>query len=637
MLILAAIAVGLALFAACWWKYGFYAYNGIDLAYFNQVFWNTVHGRFFAQSIHPGLSIGEHAEFAILLLTPFYALFNDPRMLLALQVIALVVPVFIIGKLARQRLAGHGREAALAPMILAAAWLLNPAMQNMALFEFHLLPFAIAPLLMAMLAYEQGHKRRFLLWAALALLVREDVALVVVMIGLLAWLERKTLWWRIAPALLGVGWFVGAMGVIRHFSSGGGYKYGVYYAWLGSSPLQMAVNAVIHPLRLLAHVLTIANFEMALGFLMPLLLLPLLRPKRLVLLIGPLLQIILGAPGGGELITETHYAALFMPALFLAAIDGFGALPAMSRSIRGFLDRNEVRRLAFGAFILAGVYGTLMQGPLPSVAYRAATDRVGYVKAAIARDIVSQIPRDASVAAGYALLPALSSREKLTSLHYVFLGVTQFGEEKFVPPAIDYTILDTDDLLAYRTQFMSTAWAAPHYFGGMDRLTRIANGWTIYETPFVVYPKNTFRPIDLLPDEIAELRASFPPFPNLLRAEAFLNQPPDGVPRLILYSRWQLPKTVPDDLVLHVAVKDRDGGTVERTMLLDSIPPVSFMLDSEYVNSVRMPLPPGRYRGGSVWVTLERQKAVYELDGIRSPSRRVVKSETLDAVMLPLE
>src|SRR5687767_7123120 len=185
----------------------------------------------------------------------------------------------------------------IAPLLIAAAWLLNPAMQNMALFEFHLLPFAIAPLLMAMLAYDQGRKVKFLLWSGLAMLVREDVALVVAMIGLLAWLERKPLWWRIAPAILGAGWFLAAMGIITHFSAGGGYKYGIYYAWLGSSPAEMVVNAVRDPLRLLGHIMSFANLEMALGFLMPLLFLPLLRSKRLVLLLAPLLQIILGAPG----------------------------------------------------------------------------------------------------------------------------------------------------------------------------------------------------------------------------------------------------------------------------------------------------------------------------------------------------
>ena len=637
MLFLASFLVALALFLACCWKYAFFAYNGIDLAYFNQVFWNTVHGRFFQQSIHPGLSIGEHAEFAILLLAPFYALFKDPRTLLALQAIALVVPAFVLWRLARQRLAGHGRELAIAPLLIAAAWLLNPAMQNMALFEFHLLPFAIAPLLMAMLAYDQGRKVKFLLWAGLAMLVREDVALVVAMIGLLAWLERKPLWWRIAPAILGAGWFLAAMGIITHFSTGGGYKYGIYYAWLGSSPAEMVVNAVRDPLRLLGHIMSFANLEMALGFLMPLLFLPLLRSKRLVLLLAPLLQIILGAPGGGELITETHYAALFMPALFLAAIEGFGALPPLFKKFHGALGRDEMRRLTFCVFILAVVYGSLTLGPLPSVAMRAASDRDGYIRAGAASAIVSTIPADASVAAGYALLPALSSREHLTSLHYVFLGVTQFAEKEFVPPEIDYTILDTDDLLAYRTQFLATTWTAPHYAGGMGRLSKLADGWTSYESPFVLYPKGTPKPFDLMPAELVENFVADPPFQYLSRAAVDVNEIPGAGQHLSVSVRWQLHGMSPDDLVMRIVARFKNGPTIERMTLIDAIPPSSFNLDDEFVSRVRIPLPPGTYEDGDVTLSLERQKAVYELDGIRSPSRRVTNTETLETAILSLE
>lgn len=625
------IALAGVLSAACVWKYGMFAYTGIDLAYFNQVFWNTVHGRPFLQSIHQGLSIGEHAELAILPLSLLYALWQDPRWLLILQAVAVALPAYAVWRIARLRLSAH-KDLVAAPMALAAAWLLNGSVHNIALFEFHVLPFAIAPLLMAMLAYEQGQKKRFLLWTFLALLVREDVALVVAMIGVLAWVERRSWWWRAVPAALGAAWFLGAMGLIGRFSAAGGYKYDVYYAWLGRTPLEMLGGIVLHPLRLLLHVVTFANLEMAIGFLMPLMFLPALKPRRLLLLLGPLLQIVLGAPGGGELIIETHYAALFLPALFLAAIDGFASLPPLIQRFRGLFGKDESRRLAYGAVMIGALYGALVLGPLPAAASRALWDEDGRQRAAKAASFVAMVPPDASVAASYAFLPALSSRERLTSLHYVFLGVSQFGEKPFTPPEdLAYVLLDTDDLLAYRAQFPHTAWAAPHYAGGMDRLRAVAPEWSAYELPFVLYPRVYVTPDDLLPP-IDQHTIASPPLPFMLNGSAKLEDGQDGAfVRVSAY--WQLHGVSPDDLVVKASVHLRDGKVLERTVLLDGAAPASFAYDpdyGEYATFLRIPLPADAPRDGTVYLSLERQRTEYELDGIRTPSRRVVESTPID-------
>ena len=633
------IALAGILAAACAWKYAMYAYTGIDLAYFNQVFWNTVHGHPFRQSIHPGLSIGEHLELAILPLSVIYALFQDPRCLLVLQAVAVALPAYAVWRIARLRLAAHAKDLVAAPMALAAAWLLNGSVHNIALFEFHVLPFAIAPLLMAMLAYEEGRKGRFLLWTGLALLVREDVALVVFMMGVLAWTERRSWWWRIVPSALGAAWFAGAMALISRLSDAGGYKYGVYYAWLGRTPVEMLAGAVTHPLRLLAHVLTLANLEMALGFLMPLMLLPLLRPKRLLLLVGPLLQIVLGAPGGGELILQTHYASLFLPALFLAAIDGFMALPPIIQGFKGLFERQEARRIAYGAVVLGATYGALMLGPLPAVAVRMAADGEMRLRAANAANMVSLVPRNANAAAGYALLPALSSREHLTSLHYVFLGVTQFGEKEYVPPeGITHVLLDTDDLLAYRTQFMNTAWAAPHFAGGKDRIEKLANKWTAFASPFILYVKDAAVPHELT-TSIGTNTIGSTPFPFLGNAMARSQKGTDGT-FVKVSAYWQLNSVSPDDLVVTSTVTLNDGRQFTNRILFDGVEPSAFPYDpetDEHITIQRIPLPKDAVPEGMVEISLQRQKASYELNGIRSPVRRVTSVEALDVAIAPIE
>src|SRR5207245_582982 len=132
-----------ALLAAfCLLKYHLFLYNGIDLAYFNQVFWNFLHGRFFTQSIHPHSSLGDHAELIIPLLVPFYALFPDPRTLLILQTIFLLLPAIPLYFLAKHRVS----SSSLIPFLITALYLLSPIVHNILLFEFHVLAFALLPL-----------------------------------------------------------------------------------------------------------------------------------------------------------------------------------------------------------------------------------------------------------------------------------------------------------------------------------------------------------------------------------------------------------------------------------------------------------------------------------------------------------
>lgn len=473
------LVISAFIFWLCAAKYARFGYNGIDLAYFNQVFWNTVRGRLFQQSIHPHLSLGDHAEFIILGLAPLYAIWQDPRMLLALQALALAACAWPIWLLARE--GSSARRAGLVPLGFALVSLINPVAHNIALFEFHILPFAIFPLLMAALAYRRGRTIAFIAWSVGALFVREDAALVVIAFALLAWIEKRALWWRITPAALGAGWFLAAMTLIRQFAPGGGYKFSIYYAWLFDSWRQ--------PWEIFAHVLSFANFEMLLGFLMATAFLPIFGWRPLVLAAAPLAQMILGAPGGGAIVLETHYASLFVPALVLASIDGYAKLSdwLARRADSGWIMPARDARIALPVFLLlVTVYSTLTLGPLP-VSLERAFAPVSQSTIA-ARNIVDLVPSGASVAASYALLPSLSSREQLYSAHYLYLGVTQFAYAPYAAPSdLEYLVFDDRNLELYDAQFRNTAWAVPFHADGLKRLSAVAAWPVAREGTFAFY------------------------------------------------------------------------------------------------------------------------------------------------------
>jgi len=464
----------------CLWKYGMFGYDGLDLAIFNNVFWHTARGQLFMQSIHPHSYLGDHAGFGLLALVPFYWLWSGPKILLILQTIALGVAAWPLYLLAKRRFVGQPSVWSLTPLFIALAWLLNPLVHNINLYEFHLLPFALVPLLFMLLAYEDGRKWRFLLFAAAAMLFREDVSFVVAAVGVLAMLEKKSWWWRIMPILFGAVWFLAATKLVALLAPSGNYKFLVYYSWLTEVP---NVGAVF------SHLLSAGNLEMLIGFGLPLIFLPYVSPKRLVLAAGPLTQILLGAPGGSAIVLQTHYATLFLPALFAATIF------ALKDSKDGKLGkRNGIFNspAMLGALLLTSIYGALTLGPLAHLS-ASAHQRLDALDA---QQIVWAVPDDAAVAASYNLLPHLSSRGNVFSAHYVFLGVEQFATGPYELPT-DIPVLlafDSRDLTTYRAQFLRTAWTKPHYETGRERLamlagpTRARGGYfTLYGPPSSSY------------------------------------------------------------------------------------------------------------------------------------------------------
>lgn len=629
------VAVGILLFSALFavitaWKYGIFGYNAIDLAYFNQVFWNTLHGHFFQQTIHPHLSLGDHAGLAIPLLLPFYALKADPRTLLALQALALALPAWPLYKITKLRVGNFHSSflRAVLPVGVASAWLMSPIVQNIAMFEFHILPFALLPLFFALLAYERQKKLPFLIFSLLALLVREDVSFVIVAIGILAWLEKRSMWWRIVPTLIGSAWFFIALRIITFFNPDGGYKFLVYYAWLGNSFSEIALNALLHPLKVLQHMLTIPNIEMVIGFGMPLFFLPFVRPKRLILALGVFLQIVLAAPGGGELTLQTHYSTLFLPAIFLAGIEGIRVLPSMMKKIKKDRATQNVR-FSLVLLAVAVIYSMLVIGPLPSVLQRLGSEE-DMERKRVLTDVLHQIPSNAAVAAGYTLLPHLSSRESLYSLHYHFLGVTQFATEPYALPAeTDLIAFDTYDVRKYQTQFPITRWTVDRYEDGYARLRSVLGAQLFSRGTGRLYEYVSMEQIgkETMAGQVAEGT-------GILATEKSLHVDTSGEsPVLDVALTWSTHEKLANDLMVRLDISD--GGKIARTRIF---PFAGGLMSAKELGghavreSLHIPLDglaPGEY---GIRLSLEIQDTYLAINGIRATEIFIKEKKTVATV-----
>ena len=102
-----------------------------DLAVFDQVMWNTVHGRFMESTIslarcEPHSFFGDHFSPALLLLVPTYVPFPHPETLIVVQTLALALGVWPIYLLARRFLPSSEQR-----LVWVAAYVLSAPLSFM--------------------------------------------------------------------------------------------------------------------------------------------------------------------------------------------------------------------------------------------------------------------------------------------------------------------------------------------------------------------------------------------------------------------------------------------------------------------------------------------------------------------------
>jgi uncharacterized membrane protein len=393
--------------ALSFWKYAHLGYTGFDLAYYNQIFWRTLHGEFFRQSfLVPQISLGHHVEAIIPALVPFYAIFPDPRTLLALQVLALALPAIPLFLIAKHRLGAMSSaflRTAL-PIFFPLAWLANPFVHVIALDEFHLFPFALAPLFFAALAYEKQRRWPFVLLLLLALLTHERVAAVVIAFGSLAWLERRPSWWLITPSLLGGVWHALSLHVILRFDPS--MRLAIFPADLSGDAFGAAFSVA-------GGVISLPTIAALIALGLPFLLLSFAAPHRTVLAALPLLQLLIGSTDALTVISGAA-VALLLPGVFLAAIDGARAAPRITHLLSGGIGEAPRGRIVL-LLAAATAFSATMLGPVPA-SVRNLLRGTDTATILAAEAIIERIAPTDTVAAPPALLPNVSGRFHLVPL-----------------------------------------------------------------------------------------------------------------------------------------------------------------------------------------------------------------------------
>lgn len=211
--------------------------SNFDLANMNQTVWNTIHGRFFELTGAGGTvsRFSIHADLILVLLSPLYLVWDNSRILMITDSVALALGSIPLYLLSRRVIKNK-----ILSLVIVATYLLNPGMQWSDIYDFHgvifAIPFLISAFYFAYSASEDkssaylAYIRRwkwFMVFIALALTTKEEISLFVAMMGLFiafVFHERKI---GLITFLIGTTWFALMVFLIIPYFS----PTGQHWAW----------------------------------------------------------------------------------------------------------------------------------------------------------------------------------------------------------------------------------------------------------------------------------------------------------------------------------------------------------------------------------------------------------------------
>ena len=432
-------------------KFRYYLYTDFDLAIFAQATDQALRGALY-NSIRGMNWLGDHVSLILFAIAPLYALFRHPVTLLLLQSVALALGAIPVFALARRQL-GHDGIA----LAFAALYLLHPAVGYTNLFEFHPEVLATTTLLATFWAMSAGRLGLTLLFAGVSLACREDVALVVMMLGLVSLLPGRPRRFALPLIALAAVSLVLSFAVIRPALSSAAAEYGRMYGSWGATLGEVALNVLKNPLGAIgAFVSTPGNPLDTLlkrlywpQMLAPLLFLPLLSPLTLAIALPVLAEHFLSSRVQQHWM-QYQYTALVTPVLMVAAVQGLGNFVRR-------VGRGRARKLGIGvagAALLASLVCNLLYGPLlyqrwiavPGTPQRNWPSTHDRTRRDFRDRAAARVPREGGVVTGFEFLARFASRRNVHSVHHIYTGYYTYSTRPYpVPTGIVALLADVGE------------------------------------------------------------------------------------------------------------------------------------------------------------------------------------------------
>ncbi|MBE9128119.1 MULTISPECIES: DUF2079 domain-containing protein [unclassified Coleofasciculus] len=444
-------------------------YSSYDQGIFNQVFWNSLHGRFFESSLSSQLStnvvhqgeipdvsyhrLGQHFTPALLLWLPLYALFPFPATLTVLQVSLVTAAGLVLYILAREYL-----QPPLATLITISFYCAN-AIVGPTLSNFH--DICQIPLFMFGLLLAMEKRWWWLFWVLVVLIlaVREDAGVGLFGVGIYLILSQRYPRVGLAVCTLSFGYMILLTNLIMPlFSEDISQRFmierfGQYADGEEASTLEIIWGMISNPWRLLVELVTPfgRTLNYLLGQWLPLAFVPALSPAAWAIAGFPLLKLFLGQ-GQSVLAINIRYAMTVVPGLFYGAILWWSQHPGFFKKslfrrfwsfcigltlFFSFTSSNSALNRPF-YFLLPDSFDPWVHISLPQQWHHVAQ----------MRPLLAQIPPDASVAATTYIIPHLSGRREI-----IRLPALELRNDNREVVKVDYGVADLWQLQQYQVAF----------------------------------------------------------------------------------------------------------------------------------------------------------------------------------------
>jgi uncharacterized membrane protein len=366
-----------------------------------------LHGRIFQLTNPDGTNIisrlGIHADFILVLLAPFYALWQDPRTLLFIQ-----TAIISFGSIFVYLIAKDVLKNKLTALVLAFAYLFNPPIQHSNLFDFHAVTLATTFILGGFYFVKRKKYILSLLFILLAALTKEQVWIIAALFGLyIFFFEKKRILGTTIFAFSTLTFYFIFFKAIPFFHGGNHFALS-YYSDFGASPSGVIKNIFLSPQKTIATVFSGNRLLFLTQIFFPLGFLSLFAP---LFLIGAIPDFAIDLLSNNAQLHEIfyQYTAIITPFVFISAIYGIRRI-SLKFSI---LTINTL-----GTFILiCSLISGYLYGPLPGE--KAANIDMFNKQLSYANDIDSflqDIPTRYSIAATNNVGSHLSHRQKIYTI-----------------------------------------------------------------------------------------------------------------------------------------------------------------------------------------------------------------------------
>jgi uncharacterized membrane protein len=398
------LAVGVLAYIAFYLTWSIYNYThmgtyGFDLGIHDQAVWLLSRGHTPFITISGNDYFGDHLSWIMFALVPLYWVFPSANVLLVTQTLALglaAIPAFLVARelLRSERLAG----------VVAWAYILNPYIAWTNLEQFHPDSFEVPLVFLAFLFVVRRRWRAFFVTIVLMMLVKEDVPLLV--IGLGVWVAlRFNRGVGVRTAALGTLWMFVNFRFLLPILSGTGSLATYVSAHATRIPfggLRGFLHTIVtKPWQVITYACEGDRLMYYLKVFTPMAFLPWLSPSTLAAVCLPLL-----ANGLStfyyQLSLEHHYGTLVVPGLMIAAIFGI----ALARSSR-------LRSGMACAMVVGAIIGLWLWGPVPGSRNpeQWAARPAEYIQAAHAA--IEMIPENAVLSADYRFVTQCDHRVEI--------------------------------------------------------------------------------------------------------------------------------------------------------------------------------------------------------------------------------